>query len=139
MLGRDSIEAAERQLGMEADFLKLAKEIVYYHHEKWDGSGYPTGKAGEDIPISARLMAVADAYDTLIGRRVYKEGMPHEQVVPIIVAGKESHFDPDVVDAFVKLQDEFRAISTRYADSLADMVVKALQFEQMRGGTEEGA
>ena len=76
-LGRDSIQAAEDRLGMKVEFLHYAKEIAYYHQEKWDGSGYPTGKAGDDIPTSARLMAVADVYDALISRRVYKDGMPH--------------------------------------------------------------
>ena len=85
-LGRDAIQAAEDRLGMEVEFLHYAKEIAYYHQEKWNGSGYPTGKAGDDIPTSARLMAVADVYDALISRRIYKEGMPHEQAAQIMVA-----------------------------------------------------
>jgi putative two-component system response regulator len=132
-LGRDAIEAAEKQLGMQVEFLTLAKEIAYYHQEKWDGSGYPTGASGDDIPISARLMAVADVYDALISRRVYKEGMPHEKAVGIIVEGKGLHFDPDVADAFVGLQDEFRAIAARFADSDADMAAKARQLAQIQG------
>ena len=71
------------------------------HQEKWDGSGYPQGLAGEQIPLSARLMAVADVYDALISRRVYKEGMPHEKAVAIIEEGRGTHFDPDLVDAFL--------------------------------------
>ena len=132
-LGRDAIEAAEKQLGMKVEFLTLAKEIAYYHQEKWDGSGYPTGISGDDIPISARLMAVADVYDALISRRVYKEGMPHAKAVEIIVEGKGLHFDPDVADAFVELQDEFRAIAARFADSDADMAAKARQLAQIQG------
>ncbi|MEW6164246.1 MAG: two-component system response regulator [Pseudomonadota bacterium] len=131
-LGRDAIQAAEDQLGMKVDFLKFAKEIAYYHQEKWDCSGYPDGIGGDDIPISARLMAVADVYDALISRRVYKDGMPHEQAVKIIVEGKGAHFDPDIVDAFVALQDEFRAIAARFADSDADMAEKAKQIERLK-------
>ncbi len=116
-LGRNAILQAEKELGLEVPFLKFAKEIAYYHQEKWDGSGYPIGLAGNDIPISARLMAVADVYDALISCRVYKVGMPHEQAVQIISEGKNTHFDPDMVDAFIELQDEFKAIAARFADS----------------------
>ncbi len=107
-LGRDAIQHAEDQLGLEVEFLKHAKEIAYGHQEKWDGSGYPQGLGGDDIPVSARLMAVADVYDALISRRVYKEGMSHEKAVSIITEGRGSHFDPDIVDAFLVLQDRFR-------------------------------
>ncbi|WP_229219760.1 response regulator [Rugamonas fusca] len=128
-LGRDAIMTAERELGVEVDFLKYAKEIAYGHQEKWDGSGYPQGLAGDAIPISARLMAVADVYDALISRRVYKEGMSHEQAVAIITAGRGQHFDPDMVDAFLALQDEFIAIAKRYADSDQDMARKRETLE----------
>jgi len=134
-IGRNAIEQAEKQLGMQVEFLTLAKEIAYSHQEKWDGSGYPEGISGDDIPISARFMAVADVYDALISRRVYKEGMPHEQAAAIIVDGKGKHFDPDVVDAFVDLQDEFRAIAARFADSDEDMAAKALQIEVLQGNS----
>ena len=136
-LGRDAIEQAEKRLGMQVEFLTLAKEIAYSHQEKWDGTGYPTGASGDDIPLSARLMAVADVYDALISRRVYKAGMPHEKAVAIIVEGHGKHFDPDVVDAFVELQEEFRAIAARFADSDADMAEKARQIALIRG--EPGA
>jgi putative two-component system response regulator len=132
-LGRDAILHAEKQLGMQVEFLNLAKEIAYFHQEKWDGSGYPTGESGDDIPISARLMAVADVYDALISRRVYKEGMPHEKAVSIIKEGRGSHFDPDIVDAFLDLQNEFRAIAARFADSDQDMAEKARQLEVLKG------
>lgn len=132
-LGREAIEHAERQLGMKVDFLQFAKEIAYFHQEKWDGSGYPTGISGDHIPISARLMAVADVYDALISRRVYKEGMPHEKAVGIIEAGKGNHFDPDIVDAFLDLQDEFNAIAQRFGDSDEDMAAKAQQFDRLTG------
>ena len=117
ILGRDSIIAAERRLGVEQPYLSFAKEIAYTHQEKWDGTGYPEGLSGDDIPISGRLMAVADVYDALICRRVYKEGMPHEKAVEIIVEGKGSHFDPDVVDAFLEIADEFIQIAKRFEDT----------------------
>jgi response regulator RpfG family c-di-GMP phosphodiesterase len=132
-LGRDAIQHAEDQLGTEVEFLMHAKEIAYYHQEKWDGSGYPTGKAGDDIPISARLMAVADVYDALISRRVYKEGMPHSKAVQIIEESRGTHFDPDVTDAFIALADEFKAIAARFADSDEEMARKAESLERISG------
>ncbi|MEI7613291.1 MAG: two-component system response regulator [Betaproteobacteria bacterium] len=132
-LGRDAIQHAEDQLGTEVEFLIHAKEIAYYHQEKWDGSGYPTGKAGDDIPISARLMAVADVYDALISRRVYKEGMPHSKAVQIITESRGTHFDPDVTDAFIALADEFKAIAARFADSDEEMARKAETLERISG------
>ena len=130
-LGRDAIQAAEDSLGMRVDFLSMAKEIAYGHQEKWDGSGYPLGLAGESIPLSARLMALADVYDALISRRVYKDGMSHEKAVDIIVTGRAAHFDPDIVDAFLELQEEFQAVAARYADSDADMARKKRQLERL--------
>lgn len=124
-LGRDAIIQAERELGIEFPFLRFAKEIAYGHQEKWDGSGYPEGLAGDDIPISARLMALADVYDALISRRVYKEGMPHDKAVQIIVEGKGKHFDPDIVDAFLDIQEQFREIAQRYSDTDNDLQKKA--------------
>ncbi|BAE50643.1 response regulator [Paramagnetospirillum magneticum] len=115
-LGRNAIESAERWLGTRLEFLTMAKEITHYHHERWDGDGYPEGLSGDDIPVSARLMAVADVYDALISRRVYKEPIPHAEAVDIIIRDKGGRFDPDVVDAFVGIQDEFRAIARQYAD-----------------------
>jgi len=128
-LGRDAIQAAEDALSLKVDFLSVAKEIAYGHQEKWDGSGYPEGLKGESIPVSARIMAVADVYDALISRRVYKDSMSHERAITIIAEGKGSHFDPDMVDAFLAIQDEIRAIAARYADSDADMALKRKQIE----------
>lgn len=130
-LGCRAIEQAEKELGGELKFLHYAKEIAHFHHEKWDGSGYPEGLAGEDIPIPARLMAVADVYDALISRRVYKEGMSHEKAAEIMLQGRASHFDPDVLDAFMELQAEFQEIARRYADSDDDMARKARQISVM--------
>lgn len=116
---------AERALGTQVEFLTLAKEIAYSHQEKWDGSGYPQGLAGDAIPLSARLMALADVYDALIARRVYKEPMTHEQAVEIIRAGRGSHFDPDITDAFLVIRETFRAIAQRFADTDSDLQGKA--------------
>lgn len=129
-LGRDAIQQAENALGVKVEFLTIAKEIAHCHQEKWDGSGYPQGLSGDNIPISARLMAVADVYDALVSRRIYKEGMPHEKAVQIIVEGKGRHFDPDMVDAFVEIQGEFLAIAQRYADTDTDMQKKMDYFSQ---------
>ena len=123
-LGRDVIEQAERLIGAKVGFLTIAKEIAYSHQEKWDGSGYPEGLAGEAIPVSARLMALADVYDAIISRRVYKEGMSHASAVHIITQGRGQHFDPDIVDAFLAILDEFQDIAARYADSDADLQKK---------------
>lgn len=128
-LGHDAIEQAEKQLGMQVGFLSMAKDIALSHQEKWDGSGYPHGLQGEAIPFSARLMAVADVYDALISRRVYKEGMPHASAVKIIQEGRASHFDPDVTDAFTALQDEFQAIALKFADTDADLARKKVQLD----------
>jgi len=115
-LGRDSIQHAEDALGLEVEFLKLAKEIAYSHQEKWDGSGYPQALQGLSIPLSARLMAIADVYDALISVRVYKPAMSHDDAVDLIVKGSGSHFDPDLVEAFVAIKDEFRAIARKFSD-----------------------
>jgi putative two-component system response regulator len=123
-LGRDAILHAEKQLGMQVNFLKFAKEIAYSHQEKWDGSGYPEGAAGELIPIPARLMAVADVYDALISRRPYKEGMSHEKAICIMKEGRDTHFDSDVLDTFIQYQEEFKNIATRFADTDEDIEKK---------------
>jgi putative two-component system response regulator len=130
-LGRDAIQHAEDQLGIGVDFLNLAKEIAYGHQEKWDGSGYPEGLAGDAIPISARLMAVADVYDALISRRVYKPGMPHEQAVAIIREGRGVHFDPDVCDTFLANAERFQAIADQFADTDQDMAKQREALEHI--------
>jgi len=120
-LGRDAILAAEKLIEAPSTFLRLAREIAHYHQEKWDGSGYPEGLAGETIPVSARLMAVADVYDALISRRVYKAPMPHDKAVAIIREGRDKHFDPAMVDAFLEIAAEFHAIAERFVDSESDV------------------
>jgi putative two-component system response regulator len=133
-LGKEAIEHAEAQLGMDVEFLSMSKDIALSHQEKWDGSGYPLGLAGDAIPLAARLMAVADVYDALISRRVYKEGMPHDKAAQILVEGKGKHFDPDMIDAFVAIQQEFIAIAARFADSDSDMARKKNQLDILSGG-----
>jgi putative two-component system response regulator len=115
-LGSEAIEQAERDAAKPVEFLTIAKEIAHYHHEKWDGSGYPEGLQGDNIPVSARLMALADVFDALISRRVYKPPMPFEAARDIIAAERGRHFDPDVVDAFLNNFAHFRSIAERYGD-----------------------
>ncbi len=116
-LGSEAIEAAERDVAQPIEFLAIAKEITRCHHEKWDGSGYPAGLKGDAIPLSARLMALADVFDALSTRRPYKESMSMAQVTQMIVAGRGQHFDPDVVDAFLAVRERFAEIAERLADT----------------------
>jgi len=115
-LGLETIAAAEKLLDAPSTFLSVARQIACSHHEKWDGSGYPHALAGEAIPLPARLMAVADVYDALISRRVYKEPFSHERAVSMIEAGSGSHFDPTVVSAFLIEVETFRSIAQRFQD-----------------------
>lgn len=117
VLGRDAILSAERLISDADNFLTCAREIAYSHHEKWNGSGYPQGLCGEDIPLPARLMAAVDAYDALTSQRIYKAAVPHETAVEIIRKDSGSHFDPSVVDAFLAVQEQFKTIAGAYADS----------------------
>ena len=118
-LGRDALQRAEERLTTPVSFLHIAKEMAYSHQERWDGSGYPRGLKGNAIPVSARLMAVADVYDALISRRVYKQGMTHEAAADAIAAKRGIDFDPDIVDAFLSIQDSFREIAHRFVDDEA--------------------
>lgn len=110
-LGSDAIEQAERDIEQPLAFLTLAKEIAHWHHEKWDGSGYPDGLAGDDIPLSARLMMLADVFDALISERVYKIALPYETARGMIEAGIGTHFDPDIALTFLNHFPEFVAIA----------------------------
>ena len=123
-LGRDAIAVGEGQ----SDFFALAREISYGHHEKWDGSGYPLGLTGDQIPVSARLMAVADVYDALISKRPYKEAFPHRSAVTMIREGRGSHFDPVMVDAFDRVSEQFDDVACRFSDSDAVALKKAVAF-----------
>ncbi len=115
LLGQQAIAAAEKKLGANS-FLRYAREISASHHEKWDGSGYPLGLKGAEIPLSGRLMAVADVYDALISRRVYKAPMTHSAAVEIIRNDAGRAFDPDVAGVFLERQEAFRAIALENAD-----------------------
>jgi putative two-component system response regulator len=108
--GEQIIEKIET-MTKESDFLKYAKIFVASHHEKWDGSGYPRGLTGNEIPLLGRIMAIADVYDALVSDRPYKKGFTHEEAVAIIAGGKEKHFDPVLVDLFLGASDEFRKIT----------------------------
>lgn len=116
-LGSDAIQKAENDVELPLPFLSVAKEIAHWHHEKWDGTGYPDGLTGEAIPLSARMMALADVFDALISVRVYKPAMPYDVARDIIVEGKGKHFDPDLVDIFVEGFEDFVTIGKRYHDA----------------------
>jgi len=118
VIGRDAIIRAEALLKSPDSFLRFAKEMAYFHHEKWNGSGYPEGLSGEQIPVSARLLALADVYDALISRRVYKDPFPHTKAISIIEAESGKHFDPAVAEAFLALNERFRVIAETYQDVL---------------------
>lgn len=115
-LGAESIEMAERDIERPLEFLTVAKEIARWHHERWDGSGYPDHLAGECIPVAARLMAMADVFDALISPRVYKQAYSLNQARDMIGQQRGRHFDPDVTDAFIGSFDDFAAIAQRYVD-----------------------
>lgn len=115
-IGYNSIVRAEASSEIDLNFLDLAKEIALYHQEKWDGSGYPEGLRGEQIPLSARLMALADVYDALISKRVYKDAYSHREAMDIMRKGRATHFDPDIFDHFIEIEDEFVAIAEKYRD-----------------------
>jgi putative two-component system response regulator len=112
-IGGKTLEDAEKQLQYKTkSFLSMGREIAYCHHEKWNGSGYPFGLKGEKIPLSARVLAVADVYDALTSKRVYKDAMGHDETRQMIVDQRGEHFDPEIVDVFIELEEKFRMIST---------------------------
>jgi len=113
-IGAHAIEMTEDDLSQPIEFLTIAKEIAHWHHERWDGSGYPDGLAGNDIPLSARIMAVADVFDAVATKRVYKAAFSLEEAKGIIISGRGNHFDPDIVDAFIELFDEFCVVAHQF-------------------------
>jgi HD-GYP domain-containing protein (c-di-GMP phosphodiesterase class II)/CHASE2 domain-containing sensor protein len=113
VLGSNALLQAGRTLPDDS-FLRLAYELALTHQEKWDGTGYPQGRKGEEIPLAGRLMAIADVYDALISHRTYKEPLSHERAVEIMKQGRGSHFDPDILDAFLDIQEEFSSIARRF-------------------------
>ncbi len=114
--GAQVICSVEQKVG-PMPFLDAAREMAHFHHEKWDGSGYPEGLSGTDIPLSARIMALADVYDALISRRVYKPPFPHSKAVEIILEESGKSFDPDIVDVFSRCTENFREVALEFAES----------------------
>ncbi|AGX86803.1 response regulator-like protein [Candidatus Symbiobacter mobilis CR] len=112
--GCEMLAQAGEHMGDQGEFLRIATEIAGCHHEKWDGTGYPQGLAGNAIPLSARLMAVADVFDALMSRRPYKGPMKAEEVFQIIIDGRGTHFDPDMVDAFLASREDFLRVASQW-------------------------
>ena len=121
-IGGDALASATQFSGLDRSFLDMGKEIAYSHHEKWNGAGYPSELKGEQIPLSARILAIADVYDALTSKRVYKEAFTHDQARRIIVEECESHFDPEVLSTFLDLEEQFIDIRNRYQDSKDDAI-----------------
>lgn len=117
-LGAQTLDAALDKFP-DASFLRMARDIAATHHEKFDGSGYPHGRIGEDIPLSGRIVALADVYDALVSKRVYKDAFSHEMACSIIHEGSGSHFDPRIVEAFVTIEDRFVEICSSFRDEAA--------------------
>lgn len=132
VIGGRTLDAANDEAETDT-FLEMGRDIAYAHHEKWDGNGYPNGLRGLDIPLPARVTALGDVYDALTSRRPYKEPFSHEKAKAIIVEGKGSHFDPDVVDAFLAVEDEFIAIAEAHQDeggpSALEQLIQQLRME----------
>ncbi len=116
VIGGWTLEESEKRLTINSSFLHMAKEIAYCHHEKWEGSGYPAGLKGMEIPLAARIMALADVYDALISKRIYKPPMPHAETHRIIMDGSGKHFDPAVVEAYQAIESDFINIMNRFND-----------------------
>lgn len=115
-IGGDCLREIERRLG-RSNFLQMAREIAFSHHERWDGSGYPAGLHGERIPLAARIIAIADVYDALSSRRVYKEPLPHDKCVAVIREGAGTQFDPRIVEIWLTVASKFRDIAERHSNS----------------------
>lgn len=116
LFGEEVIANLEQMAGQPTSFLSCAKQIAGSHHEKFDGSGYPRGIAGTDIPLAGRIMAIADVYDALISKRVYKNSMSHQEAMEIMIEGKGSHFDPMLIEAFIEVEPVFSQIAANNAD-----------------------
>ncbi|WP_312814479.1 HD domain-containing phosphohydrolase [Sedimentibacter sp.] len=114
--GRDMMLSCKNIITCNEKQVKFFSEIIYSHHEHWDGSGYPQGLRGEEIPVSARLMAIADVYDAMTSKRIYKEAYSHEETIKTVLMGSGTHFDPLAVELFLNLQNKFRDIASYYRD-----------------------
>lgn len=113
-MGAHAIELAEKDINQSVEFLVIAKEIARWHHERWNGTGYPDGLIGDQIPISARFMALVDVFDAITTMRIYKPAISFSEARTIIIDGRNQHFDPDVTDAFLEIFDEFTDIALRF-------------------------
>jgi len=131
VIGGQTLDAVARAYP-DAEFLRMARDIAWTHHEKYDGSGYPNGLKGEEIPLCGRIVAVADVYDALTTRRVYKEAFSHEKARSILVEARGKHFDPDILDVFLELEDEFRGVASRF-DSDASQAKEYNETEVLAG------
>jgi putative two-component system response regulator len=117
-IGHSAIASAARNLGNYTPFFEVAQEIALSHHERWDGSGYPQGLKGEEIPLAGRLMAIADVYDALVSERAYKSAMTHQEALDIIASERGRQFDPLLVDVFLEVAPHFEAVHRRYSDQV---------------------
>ena len=137
LIGGDTLRAADIEAGTNS-FLTMGRDIAYSHHEKWDGSGYPLGISGEEIPLASRNVAVADVYDALSSKRPYKEPFTHERSMQIIVEGKGSHFDPDMIEAFLRIEDRVRAIRDTFQREPTPSAIQMLntQLDEIEGRTK---
>lgn len=118
LVAGDCLREIEQRLGA-SNFLQTAREIALHHHERWDGNGYPMGLAGEDIPLAARIVTIADVYDALSSKRVYKDAFPHQDCVRLIRDGAGTHFDPALVRVFLSIEAEFAVIAARLGNGAA--------------------
>lgn len=139
IIGGDTLTDADVQAGTHS-FLEMSRDIAYAHHEKWNGSGYPNGLSGKAIPLAARIVALGDVYDALTSKRPYKPAFPHEKAHTIIMEGNGTHFDPDVVKAYLKREKDFIAIKEELQDTDdgASRLHKVIQqLETMRSAKVE--
>jgi len=124
-IGGDTLKAADNEAGRDS-FLAMGRDIAYYHHERWDGKGYPEGRSGDDIPLAARIVAVGDVYDALTSKRPYKEAFSHKKSRDIILEGQGTAFDPEVVDAFFNREDRIIKIRERIQDAPGMTMIEQL-------------
>lgn len=135
LISSQCLRRIEEKLG-SANFLEMAHEIALYHHERWDGLGYPFGRRGEAIPLSARIVAIADVYDALVSERIYKPAFPHEQCVAMIREGAGTQFDPELVKVFLSIERRFADISDRIRENDPSLSMYSFQFPDDKNVSE---
>ncbi|MFC1855184.1 HD-GYP domain-containing protein [Thermodesulfobacteriota bacterium] len=119
-IGGDALAAAAENLGYES-FLTIGKDIAYYHHENYDGNGYPFGLKGDDIPLAARIIAFADAYDAITSKRVYKSAQTFEEAKELLKKATGSRYDPDTLEAFLSIADQFKEVAEKYQNAAQEV------------------